>query len=310
MQTRIQRRSLWTIIQPTLTATLLLCTPFFCACTRYVYVESSIATDRLPSPTKEITETNQFKSIAPKVVKVALKAPDYCSGQAASMNDKQANATRSLIKSECGVEMGALERKLIDEGYTVYSWKIVDSIMKSQSKPPLLAIKEMGAEVLFTVNALEGIVASNDDLIRRSFFWSSREGNKGVPAELAEGHRQAIRQAAKPYETKLRSSSFGAFLDVTAVDVATGQAIWFYKSGKYDIKRAETPVTLVLTVKKNNWKVYMVDGIIPVRQNTSASYEYGSTGTPPQLQSSDKYYDKYVRDVVADFVDTFKASRK
>jgi hypothetical protein len=284
--------------------------PLLNACARkYFYIESSIATDMLPVANREVTETDQFKNVAPMVKKVALRAPDYCYGQTASMSDKQVNATKSLIRSECGVEMGALERKLIEEGYTVYSWKIVDSIMKSQSKPPLLAVQELGAEVLFIVNALEGIFVSSDDLIRRSFFSSSIEGDKGLPVDLHEGNRNAIRQVAKPYEAKLRSNSFGAFIDVTAVDVATGQAIWFYKSGKYDIKRAATPVTLVLSYRKNIWKVYKIDGAVPVRQNTSASYEYGS-GEPPSLQSPDKYYDIYVQDIVADFVNTFKESRR
>lgn len=324
MQTVIQRRSLSNIIQ--LTLILLLCLLLICACSRrprtkkttyiesptYIYVETSILTDKLPNANREITETYKFKSIAHKVTKVALKAPDYCSGQAASMSDRQVKSTKSFIRSECGVEMGALERKLTEEGYTVYSWKAVDSIMNSQNKSMLLAAQELGAEVLFTVNALEGIFASSDDMIKRSFFWSDKDGIKGAPAELVEEDRQEIRQVAKPYDDKLRGISLGAFLDVTAIEVATGQAIWFYKSGKYDIKRVGIPMTLAVTKAFDNWywKVYMVDGVAPVRQNTLASSEIGSIGATPQFQISDNYYDKYVRDVVADFVDTLKASRK
>lgn len=329
MQTVIKRKYLWAIIRYSLIS--ICCILLFYACSRrltkttdiytppppppqrYIYVETSILTDSLPSAKREIIETNRFKSIAPKITKVALKAPDYCYGQAASISDKQVvHATKSFIKSECGVEMGTLEKKLAEEGYTVYSWNIIDNIMKSQNKSLLLAAQEMGAEILFTVNMLEGIYASSDEYIKRSFFWSDKNGSKGNPANIVEIDRQDIRKIAWPYEDKLRRRSLGAFLDVTAVDVTTGQAIWFYKSGKYDIKKVEKPMTLVVmeAFDKWYWKIYMVDGIIHGQQNTSSSYEYDSTGTPLQLHNADKYYEKYIQEIVTDFIDSFKASRK
>ena len=36
---------------------------------RYIYVETTFLTDKIPNANREITETNKFKSIAPKVTK-------------------------------------------------------------------------------------------------------------------------------------------------------------------------------------------------------------------------------------------------
>lgn len=277
-------------------------------CSNYVLVESSVATDEIRRPIREIVGTPRYNSVAANVAKVAVRAPEYCSGQSAASNDKQTDRAKSLMGSTCGVQMGVLERQLTESGYDVYSWRAVESMVTAQNKSYLQAARELGAEVLFTVNSLEGVLASSDEHIRRAYFVSSKKGEKGAPWNIGEVHRQPIRGELRPYEASLRDISFGAFLDVTAIDVTTGQAIWFYKSGKYDLENISAPLSFLVAGKKGRWKVVTVNGARPsvVTGSTSVEYDRGSKNR----DVGEEQYEKYVRQVVLDFVATFRGKLK
>lgn len=286
------------------------CFPLLSSCARLVYVESSISSEQLAPPKREITSTEQYKAIAGKVTKVALRAPENCSGQSASASGNYSDPTKSFIRSECGVEMGLLERQLTEAGYSVYSWKILDSMVKDKRQSYLEAARELGAEVFFSVNSLEGIVVSRPELIKRSYYSYSEKEGKGLPLDLVEEQRQGVRQVIGPFENEsFRNGSFGAFLDATAIEVSTGQAVWFYKSGSYDSERASKPISFVVAGKKRAWWLHMVDGVLRSSQRRmTASSEYGTAGGLTLKPNSDRYYERYIKEVVADFVAAFKSS--
>ena len=68
---------------------------------------------------------------------------------------------------------------------------------------------------------------------------------KGTPASLNDRSRASIRDITRPYEKTFQDFSYGAFLDVTAVNVISGQAVWFYKSGVCDLDRLKKPITFL-----------------------------------------------------------------
>ena len=277
---------------------------------KYFYVESSLSPDSISAPARELTGTPTTKTIILKATKLAIRAPEYCSGAVVSANDPQASKAKNLMRSNCGVEMALLEKRLTERGYIVYSSKMLENMVGPQGKSYLDAAHQLGADILFTVNALEAVGATSDEKIVRAFFDSDSDGTKGAPASLNDRSRASIRDITRPYEKTFQDFSYGAFLDVTAVNVTTGQAIWFYKSGVYDLDRLKKPITFLVGVSKNRWRLVKVNGE-NVRSSkssstsTSSEYEYMPMTSH---RSEEKLYEKYVQEIISDFATTFKAA--
>lgn len=279
---------------------------FFMSCAHYVYVDSNLTTPRDRFPSNAVTSTDKYRNSINSIKNIALKAPDDCSERSASSSDRYANPRKDVVRSRCGVEMSIIERGLIKSGYNVFSWEMLESMVSASNKSYLECAKELGADVLFTINALEEIVAEDsDDLVERHYYYSDRTGKKGKPRGLDIYHRKYIGNLLKPIDSKLVGVSLGATIDVTAIDIKTGRTIWFYKSSAYDLKQNDIKYSAAFVGKKRRWRMFQLNNM-PFRPTNIASKD---TKKINKTRDVEKYFEKYVNQVVKDFIEAFRSGK-
>lgn len=284
------------------------------SCTHYVLVETYLNTDEIKFPEKNVTSTNDYRSIVGGAIKnIAIKAPDNCSKRSATSSDPYADSKKDIIRSKCGVEMSIIERELIKNGYNVYSWEMLKSITSSEQKSHsgeksyLESASDMGIDILFTINSLEEIVAENqDEYINREYYESDDAGTKGNARPLPIYHRNYITRLLKPYDDMLYSGALGATIDVTAIDVKTGKTIWLYKSSSYNLNHSnnQKKYTAAFAGRKSRWHLFMLN-------NKRSNQQYfSSTDTKSKKRKNvNKLFEKYIYDVINDFIFSFKSGK-
>lgn len=266
----------------------------------YIESENTLNSNLLIRP--QIIESKSFKDISAKVNTVAVKAPDSCYGQSSKSSNKNIKYQKDVVRSNCGVEIGIIEKKLIEKDYNVVSWEMLESMAKSNNKSYLECAKELNVDVLFSVNLLEKIGASDsDDPIKRSYFKSDVNGIKGAPWALGEDHKKIIRSILYDFETDLYWASFGASIDITAIDVKTGKSIWFYKASFYDMENQETKITSLFAQRNRRWGIYKLNDK-PVQRRTSSNTELDRK----EKTNLDIYYQKYLTEAISTFIESFK----
>jgi len=204
-------------------------------CTRtskYVYVESSLIDTTKNETQAEVTMTPHYSKIFPRIKSVALNAPSSCANQSTSTATGQAEGKGSIVKTYCGVEMAEIEKALVRQGFTVYSWNMMQNALKI-NQTPIEVAKSLGAQVLFQVNSLERVKVKpgRDTRIEHNFFGSNDKGEKLNSLELEQYWITEVNKLIETEEHKQLSSAkkLGAMLDISAVDAETGQTIWFYR---------------------------------------------------------------------------------
>ncbi len=179
----------------------------------------------------EIIPTPAYSQLTGSARTVAVRAPDRCSNATTNQATGNAASAGTILQTNCGVEMGEIERALTRAGYNVISWNVVDREMAGNNSP-VDAASKLGAQVLFQINSLENSrkTLGQDALWERSYYLSSPSGDVGQPLSLAPDQRNLV---AKNYLATIEAQSipraYAVTLDAVAVWVRTGQSIWYYR---------------------------------------------------------------------------------
>lgn len=258
----------------------------------------------------EVTATPTYEQVLPKLRRVALSAPDYCASRTAADATGQGTQTGRLMQTNCGVEMGEVERALTRAGYIVSSWTTLASMVQDQRMTPRDAAAKLGAEVLFQVNSLEHVQAVPQLEVnwKRRYFASNAYGDKleevfPTPQELPSLQRLVGAAGAS------QNAVPGAMLDVNAILVETGQTIWFYRWQHLDTSETQVSNGVLATKLENeaHWKE-----TYPLPRGTGPgqpvglaadSGSYQAAGGPANAGEARSF--RLMREVVADFVDRF-----
>jgi hypothetical protein len=206
---------------------------------RFILVQSRVASTTRNDNFAEVTKTPRYSNIVSQIHSVALSAPSSCANQSASSATGSASNTGDVVKTRCGVEMAEIERALVRQGFTVYSWNMVNNAIIANSHESATAVaKRLGAQVLFQVNSLERVIMipGRDAQIDHNFQNSNASGESLGPLKLDEQKISKINAIIGTDELKRLPSAtrLGAMLDINAVDSATGQTIWFYRWSKHE----------------------------------------------------------------------------
>jgi hypothetical protein len=288
----------------------------------YVRVDSSVVdSTKEGGKAAEVTITTLYSKMASQIKSVAISAPSSCANETASTNSGQAVNTGSIVKTNCGVEMAEIERALIRQGFTVYSWKLVADAINANSAnntrvSPDRVAKQLGAQVLFQVNSLERVIITpgRDARIERSFYGSNSLGEKLGPIELGEQRIKEIKAVTGVLEVKQLPSaqSLGAMLDINAIDSETGQSIWFYRWSKHE-DTSKNIFASSLVQCWDNWGCRQELAENPtLKQNTTAvrssEVETISTVARPANEQNATYF-SLLQDVTTDFVKRFSSGK-
>lgn len=279
----------------------------------YFRVESrfvSSAQDVLPP---EIIQTPAYRDLETSGLTVAVRAPDRCSNATAAQATGEAAAAGSIIQTNCGVEMGEIERALTRAGYNVISWNIMSREMARDAAASEVAMR-MGAQVLFQINSLENSrqTLGQDARWERSYFRTDARVSRTTPLPLDENSRAVIRNNyLSPMENRQNTRAYAVTLDASAVWVPTGQSIWYYRWTK-----ARSPDTVSAAIGLNlscivGYGFSQCQSFNPPRaaQRTGLDVAAGeSVGLSASQRPEDverAIYAELYRDVVADFVGKF-----
>jgi hypothetical protein len=226
--------------------------------------------------------------------------------------------------TRCGVEMAEIERALVRQGFTVYSWNMVNNMTIANKTESALAVaKQLGAQVLFQVNSLErvNVIPGSDARIEHSFLASNASGESLNPLALNEIQINKIKAVIGKDEVKQLKSAkrLGAMLDINAVDSETGQTLWFYRWSKHeDISKSVFANSLLQC-----WEYYepwcLRENIGGVQGQDSASKQstpekrseevetFSTDSRPANIR--DAIYFGLLRDVTTDFVKRFSSGQ-
>lgn len=217
------------------------------------------------APVPEVVATPQYQAIVGGLRSVAIKAPDYCANKTAAETEGRARPTGTVLATRCGIEMGEIERALAMVGYQVTSWSTLASTVHNEGLTPEAAAKKLGAQVLFQVNSLQKIRVRPQVNYRweRGVWELDRKGQAptGKPAKVSDADtgvlfREAGRQeaGAQPQEVS------GATLDVNAIQVDTGQTIWFYRGTRFVAVQDQATVQFRAKRGKRGWEFFPAPG--------------------------------------------------
>jgi len=282
-----------------------------CAHPWYLVESRFIDSTREENP-PEVTGTSQYYKKHRRSLRVALRAPDTCANRSSAQTSGMANAAGALIGTDCGVEMAEMERALAKAGYTVSSWNAVSSIVKFEGVTPINAAKKLGAQILFQVNSLERTTSEpgRDLRMERSFFMSNPKGEKGEEAFVEEQRATTLEDMMAAIERdNLPNGRMSATVNVSAVDVETGQSIWFYEWTVVEDRELESNAAqLFLCHRSNQTRCFMRAPQVEKGARSTSTRSGGvraeSVGAGAESERTAMYH-RLVREVVADLVQRF-----
>lgn len=289
---------------------------------RFILVQSRVvSTTRNDSVVAEITKTPRYSNMVSKINSVALSAPSSCANQSAASVTGSASNTGDVVKTLCGVEMAEIERALVRQGFTVYSWNMIHSaIIANRHEGAAAVAKRLGAQVLFQVNSLERVIMTpgRDARIEHNFQNSNESGESLSLLKLDEQQINKINAIIVADELKRLPSAkkLGAMLDINAVDTATGQTIWFYRWSKHEDSSKNVFAKYLLQCWDywGPWcmieKGQIPEPAVPKKGSEKRSTEVATYSTDPRPASEqDVIYFELLRDVTNDFVKRFSSGQ-
>lgn len=264
----------------------------------------------------EIIPTPAYQQLAASARTVAVRAPDQCSNRTTDQATGDAASAGAILRTNCGVEMGEIERALTRAGYTVISWNILDREM-ARNNSPVDAASALGAQVLFQVNSLENSrkTLGQDALWERSYFTSDAAGATGQPLPLTPDNRNLVaRNYLAPIEAQSAPRAFAVTLDAVAIWVQSGQSIWYYR---WTHARPPDEVSLGYSVL-----LACLDGVlsqcdakqlrrpvaqVPGRAAAGETVAVSVSERPEDIERA--IYADLFKEVVSDFVSSFAKAR-
>jgi hypothetical protein len=201
-------------------------------CAKNYVVKSRLVENTRTEMPADVTPARSYAKVLKHTRTVALRAPDGCANEGAAQARGESTKTGGILKTDCGVEMSELERALARQGFSVVSWDAIRKIVNYEKITPVAAARRLGAEVLFMINSLErtrtdlGTNARWEREFLRANAKGETQGRTGVPESQAT---QLERLMIGPEQAVTPGARLSAVINVSAVDVKTGQTIWFYE---------------------------------------------------------------------------------
>jgi len=286
-----------------------------CASHPWYLVESQFIESTREEKAPEVTGTPAYYHKFRGPLRVALRAPDSCANQSAAEASGDADSAGELLRTRCGVEMAEMERALAKAGYTVSSWNAVWSIVHFEETTPRKAAEQLGAQILFQVNSLErgGSNPGRDLRRERTFYMSNERGEKLGEAFVEEERAATLEAAMEPIENQnLPPQRMSATVNVSAVDVATGESIWFYQWTVIEDREQEHSAEQLFECNKSNLRVCRYRKPLDARDDTRMTRSGGLTAVSigaGEEDERDAVYHRLVRRVVEDLVQRFTEDR-
>lgn len=285
----------------------------------YYKISSRFVASAQGQSAPEVIATPSYNQLAGRATTVAVRAPDSCVNNTANQATGGAAAGGTILQTNCGVEMGEIERALTRNGYNVISWNVLQREMARDVSATQVA-SQLGAQVLFQVNSLEKSqkTLGTDARWERTYFRTDANGNTTAPLPLTEAQRAYIgRTYLQPIEQNMNMRSYAVTLDAAAVWVPTGQSIWYYRW-----TRAANPSGLAFDydLRLSCDIAYGFLGSCRAFQPTRARGPEGTVtaaGESVAISASEQpedqqraAYDQLSREVIGDFVDSFAKARQ
>lgn len=300
-------------------ATLILLGLATTACTPINYMQ--LKSDYIAAPQTqkmpEIIATATYKGMSKSAVTVAVKAPDQCTSYTADQRTGTAQASETILKTDCGLEMGEIERALAKVGYNVISWKAFNQKIGPE-KNLTQAAQELGAQIIFQINSLENSTKSlgQDARWERSYFKTSPRGDVLSPLQLTADQRGLLASSfLVPREITQNRYTYAVTMDAAAIQVSNGQTIWYYrwtKASAPDLQVQNIAVNLYcdMSLPLNFCRAYTPQKL---QANQNASLASGDTvgisdSEKPENIAKAQYLSLY-REVVNNLVDSFVTAK-
>ncbi|MFA4918089.1 MAG: hypothetical protein WC581_02420 [Thermodesulfovibrionales bacterium] len=277
----------------------------------FVLVQSNAIETTKSGNLAEVTVTPRYSKMVSQIKSVALNAPSSCANKSASEVTGAAEGKGDVVKTLCGVEMAEIERALVRQGYTVYSWNMLNNLIGT-NMTAIEGAKKLGAQVLFQVNSLERVKLSpgRDVRLEHGFFESTKYGDRLGAVGFDENRISNLKDVIGANEIKQLSFAkrLGAMLDISAIDTETHQTIWFYRwNNQEDTSKNAIARYLV----ECNWRGCNPKDIeshddekVKSSEKRSSGVENLSIDARPASEQ-DAIYFGLLRDVTADFVKRF-----
>src|SRR5712691_5103434 len=201
-------------------------------CDEYILIRSRLIDSMRVTAAPEITSGSQYFERVTNVRQVALRAPDSCQQETDAQATGSARNTTAIVRTDCGVWMGEIERALLRAGYSVVSWRTLNEAIAADHVSPDIAAQKLGAHVLFQINSLEKVrlTPGQDARWERHFFVSDDQGHQKQAAVVEERRAAGLRRIANQAEARFgHDERLGAMLNVNAILAGTGQTVWFYR---------------------------------------------------------------------------------
>ncbi len=283
-----------------------------CTSISYYQIKSSFVASSQDQKMPEIIATQAYKSMQKSNITVAVKAPDQCTSYTADQRTGASKSTETILKTDCGLEMGEIERALAKSGYNVISWKAFNQQIESE-KNIMSAAKNLSAQIIFQINSLEN---SNKNLGQdarweRNFYHSTPAGNITSPFLLNSDQRLFLsNRFLAPIEKQQSTFTYAVTLDAAAIEVSTGQTIWYYrwtKASEPDIKTKNIAINLYCD---DAYGINLCHGYqLPDTKQLQTAIASGeaigiSSSEQPENRAKAEYLNLY-REVVSNLVNSF-----
>ena len=206
--------------------------------------------------------------------------------------------------------MAILERSLAlaKARYTVISWKVLESRAKKRKLAAIDIAKEMKADILLQINSMERLTTGSGADLRWEYHFYKSDKDRSIkePAKVNKKIKQQIIKHAHKSEALNDMPMTSVNLNITATDVNTGEAVWFYEwtlAEKTEDNSVET--TSFSACKKNVCKPWMPRVKKSRTEELSSGTSYETTRSAFEDGQRAKH-NKLIKELVADMIKNFK----
>jgi hypothetical protein len=164
--------------------------------------------------------------------RIAIVWPTRCANETSATQRGDAETRDEVAAIDCALEMSALERVLVTNGFEVFHWDAIRRRALVNEITPEAAAEQLGIGLLLRVNSFErtGIIPGERAGWQRRYFESDRDHAMGPPATVQPVVADRLDAHAIELENEItREGRLAVTLDVTAVHVPSGEVRWFYR---------------------------------------------------------------------------------
>ncbi len=279
--------------------------------TPYFLVESRLIENSRLVSIPDVMETPTFIASRGSMGTIGLHHPDVCADRGSSASAGAGQLKLGVLRTRCGVEMAELERARAWAGYHVVSWAAVQHMARQQTVPLLESARELGIDVLLPVNALERIEIrpGRDARFERHFFRATRDGKRADPAKVPAKRARDFESLIERRETSLATSKrVGATINVSAVWVQTGAAVWFYEWTKVDTVETEPRIEILVDCRDSACREVGRPSPVSSDGPVQGSISGISIAGDPADEAQSIFHD-LVRSLVTDLAERFAGRR-